>query len=124
MNVTAKAQGIITESEKSLHKGSVVKLSLGNYHGADESLKNIYIKQVLIKKEPRLSLTYRHKTRDITKNHTFEEVTALLKQWLAGDFYVATLQTADSDLLFEIHPSGKATLKKKAVAHREASPAR
>lgn len=120
MNITEKAQEFITESENSLNNGSFVKLSLGNYRGTDESLKNIYIKKVLIKKEPRLSLTYRHKTRDITKNHTFEEVTGMLRQWLAGDFYVATLQTADSDLLFEIHPSGKTTLKKKAVEHREA----
>lgn len=119
MNITEKAQEFIIESENSLNNGSFVKLSLGNYRGTDESLKNIYIKKVLIKKEPRLSLTYRHKTRDITKNHTFEEVIALLKQWLGGDFHVATLQTADSDLLFEMHPSGKTTLKKKAVESRE-----
>lgn len=120
MNVTEKAQEFITESDNSLLNDSFVKLSLGNYHGTDESLKNVYIKKVLIKKEPRLSLTYRHKTRDITKNHTYEEVIEMLKQWLGGDFRVATLQTVDSDILFEIHPSGKTTLKKKAVASRNA----
>lgn len=119
MNITQKAQEFIAESENSLHNDSFVKLSLGNYHGADESLKNIYIKKVLIKKEPRLSLTYRHKTRDITKNHTYEEVTGMLAQWLGSDFRVATLQMTDSDVLFEMHPSGKATLKKKAVANRD-----
>lgn len=120
MNVTEKAQEFITESENSLHNGSFVKLSLGNYHGTDESLKNIYIKKVLIKKEPRLSLNYRHKTRDITKNHTYEEVIGMLGQWLGNDFRVATLQMTDSDVLFEMHPSGKTTLKKKAVANRDA----
>lgn len=120
MNITEKAQEFIAESENSLHNGSFVKLSLGNYHGTDESLKNVYIKKVLIRKEPRLSLTYRHKTRDITKNHTFEEVIEMLKQWLGSDFRVATLQTVDSDILFEIHQSGKTTLKKKAVTSRDA----
>lgn len=120
MNVTEKAQEFITESENSLHNGSFVKLSLGNYHGTDESLKNIYIKKVLIRKEPRLSLTYRHKTRDITKNHTYEEVIGMLAQWLGNDFRVATLQMTDSDAVFEMHPSGKTTLKKKAVANRDA----
>ena len=119
MNITEKAQEFTTESENSLNNGSFVKLSLGNYHGTDESLKNIYIKKVLIRKEPRLSLTYRYKTRDITKNHTFEEVIEMLKQWLGNDFHVATLQTVDSDVLFEMHPSGKTTLKKKAVTNRE-----
>lgn len=119
MNITEKAQEFTTESENSLNNGSFVKLSLGNYHGTDESLKNIYIKKVLIRKEPRLSLTYRYKTRDITKNHTFEEVIEMLKQWLGNDFRVATLQTVDSDVLFEMHPSGKTTLKKKAVTNRE-----
>ena len=119
MNITEKAQEFTTESENSLNNGSFVKLSLGNYHGTDESLKNIYIKKVLIRKEPRLSLTYRYKTRDITKNHTFDEVIEMLKQWLGNDFHVATLQTVDSDVLFEMHPSGKTTLKKKAVTNRE-----
>ena len=119
MNITEKAQEFTTESETSLNNGSFVKLSLGNYHGTDESLKNIYIKKVLIRKEPRLSLTYRYKTRDITKNHTFDEVIEMLKQWLGNDFHVATLQTVDSDVLFEMHPSGKTTLKKKAVTNRE-----
>lgn len=120
MNVTEKAQEFISESETSLYNGSFVKLSLGNYHGGDESLKNIYIKKVVIKKEPRLSLTYRYKTRDITKNHTIEESVEMLRQWLGHDFRVATLQTVDIDLSFEIHPSGKTTLKKKAVGSREA----
>ncbi|MGV3601677.1 MAG: class I SAM-dependent methyltransferase [Dyadobacter fermentans] len=120
MNVTEKAREFISETSDSLHSGTFVKLSLGNYRGPDDTLKNIYIKPILIKKEPRLSLTYRHKTRDIAKNHTFEEVEQMLLQWLGNDFRVATLQTVSSDTLFEMHPSGKATLKKKAVAGREA----
>ncbi|ACT91683.1 class I SAM-dependent methyltransferase [Dyadobacter fermentans] len=120
MNVTEKAREFISETSDSLHNGTFVKLSLGNYRGPDDTLKNIYIKPILIKKEPRLSLTYRHKTRDIAKNHTFEEVEQMLLQWLGNDFRVATLQTVNSDTLFEMHPSGKATLKKKAVSGREA----
>ncbi|WP_353720386.1 SAM-dependent methyltransferase [Dyadobacter sp. 676] len=119
MNVTEKAQEFIAEVRGSLQDGSFVKLSLGNYRGADESLKNIYIKKVLIRKEPRLSLTYRHKTRDITKNHTAGELTGMLGQWLGTDFRVATLQTLSEDIHFEMHPSGKATVRKKAAAGRK-----
>ncbi|MCF0069211.1 SAM-dependent methyltransferase [Dyadobacter sp. CY261] len=119
MNVTEKSTEFITEFKNSFQNDSLVKLSLGNYHGSDESLKNIYIKKVLIKKEPRLSLTYRYKTRDITKNHTLEEFLGMLEQWLGTDFRVATLQTVSADIYFEIHPSGKTTLKKKAIVERE-----
>ncbi|GGM88885.1 methyltransferase [Dyadobacter beijingensis] len=119
MNVTEKAQELIAGFTESFENDTFVKLSLGNYRGPDASLKNIYVKKVLIKKEPRLSLTYRHKTRDITKNHTAEEFTGMLTQWLNADFRVATLQTLTSDIRFEVHPSGKATLKKEAVRQRE-----
>lgn len=120
MNITEKARDFVTETKQSLFDDTFVKLSLGNYKGTDESLKNIYVKKVLIKKEPRLSLTYRHKTRDITKNQTPGEFEALLTTWIGADFHVATLNTTHSDLRFEVHGSGKATLKKTAVAARQA----
>lgn len=120
MNITEKTQEFVSEVINSFENDSLVKLSLGNYRGADESLKNIYAKKVRIKQEARLSLTFRHKTRDITKNHTLEEFTGLLLQWLNSDFRVATLQTLSMDVIFEVHPSGKVTLKRKAVKEREA----
>lgn len=119
MNNTEKTQEFVSEVINSFNNDSLVKLSLGNYHGADESLKNIYAKKVRIKQEPRFNLTFRHKTRDITKNHTPEEFTGMLAQWLHTDFRIATLQTVSLDVIFEIHPSGKVTLKRKAVKERE-----
>lgn len=120
MIVTERAQEFIAEFKESFQNDTFVKLSLGNYQGPDETLKNVYVKKVLIKKEPRLSLTYRHKTRDITKNHTIEECAGMLEMWLGSDFRVATLQTTAADSHFEMHPSGKVTLKKKAVSGRQA----
>jgi SAM-dependent methyltransferase len=119
MNVTEKAQEFIAETSQSLRDETFVKLSLGNYKGSDETLKNIYAKCVLIKKEPRVSLTFRHKTRDITKNHTFEEFGSLLQQWVGQDFHVAGLQTLGADIRLEVHQSGKTTLKKTTVEGRE-----
>lgn len=120
MNNTEKTQEFVSEVINSFNNDSLVKLSLGNYHGADDSLKNIYAKKVRIKQEPRFNLTFRHKTRDITKNHTPEEFTGMLAQWLHNDFHIATLQIVSLDVIFEIHPSGKVTLKRKAVKEREA----
>lgn len=120
MNITEKAKDFVTETKQSLSDDTFVKLSLGNYKGSDETLKNIYVKRVLIKKEPRFSLTYRHKTRDITKNQTPEEFNELLTAWIGIDFHVATLQTTRSDLRFEVYASGKATLKKSEVTGRDA----
>lgn len=62
----------LSQIKDSIDNENFVKLSLGNYQGAIEELKNIYIKAVLIKRELKLSFTYRYKTRDITKNWEME----------------------------------------------------
>ena len=51
MDISEKAQEFLTTFEHAFQENSLTKLSLGNYKGKEEQLKNIYIKKVLIKKE-------------------------------------------------------------------------
>lgn len=98
--------------EASLGDSSFVKLTLGAYKGPEAQLKNLYVRQVLIKREAKLSFTYRYQTRDIVKNHAFAEGVAQIKAALAGGFNAATLFTTAFDLSLE-----KQVLKKKAPSH-------
>ncbi|WP_439584768.1 class I SAM-dependent methyltransferase [Dyadobacter bucti] len=115
MNITRPLHEFISEFRTSLDNNTFAKLSLGNYQGKEENLKNIYVKKTLIKKEEKLSFTYRYKTRDIVKNYTFEEAVQLVDVFLQGDFFIATLFALSFELQFEILKNNKITLKKKPV---------
>lgn len=102
--------------KNSLHTNLFVKLSLGNYHGTEEELKSIHAKIILVKKETKLSFTYRYKTRDIVKNYSFDEGVALIENLvqLVG-FRHVTLCTLDVDLVLDYHK--KWNLQKKSPSH-------
>ncbi len=85
-----------------LTSGSFVKLSLANYRGNVLDLKNIYIRQVEIKREKKLSYTYRYKTRDIVKNYGLEEGLELLSSQLDSGFHSTTLFSRESDLVLQL----------------------
>ncbi len=87
--------------EASLNDNSFVKLSLGNYKGAEASLKNIYVRKISIKGTEKLSFTYNYKTRDIVKNHDPEKALAEIQKQLGHGFNAATLLTTKFDLKLE-----------------------
>lgn len=101
MNLSDKTGEFTLSMQNSLHNNTFVKLSLGNYKGKEENLKNVYAKRILIKSEEKLSFTYRYKTRDIVKNYTFSDGISKVSELLNHEFYVATLFTTDFDLSFE-----------------------
>jgi SAM-dependent methyltransferase len=111
MNTSEKVKAFIQSLEQSWSDGTLVALSLGNYKGDEVELKNIYVKPASIKKEVKMSFTYRYKTKDIVKNFSREEGTAIIEKVLGGDFKVATLFTTSRDLIFENFNDKKVTLR-------------
>lgn len=101
MNQQEHLATFINTFSESLQDNSFVKISLGNYKGTEEQLKNIYIKRVLIKKEEKLSFTYRYKTRDIVKNFSLSEGINAVENALQKGFNIATLFTNKFDLIIE-----------------------
>lgn len=77
-----------------------IRLSLGGYAGADETLKKITVRPVVIKREEKLSFTYTHKTNDIIKNYTVEESLDRIDTCLKTGFKTATLLTTEYDLSY------------------------
>jgi hypothetical protein len=112
MPLKEKADKFIGSLQSSLTDQTFVKVSLGNYKGSEENLKNIYLKRIAIKGEEKLSFTYRYKTRDIVKNYSLQEGTRMVSDFLIGDFYVASLFTTAFDLSFENIHNKKWILRK------------
>ena len=98
--------------EESITNNSFIKLSLGNYKGNEENLKNVYVKKILIKNEEKLSFNFRYKTRDIFKNHDISEGIIKIKTLLNEGFYNASLFSTIADLNFININNEKFFLKK------------
>jgi SAM-dependent methyltransferase len=113
MIVSEKVNEFVKAIAQSVHDHSFISLSLGNYKGAEENLKNLYVKRILIKKDEKLSFTYRYKTRDIVKNFSTDEGIPIIEKFLLEGFRVSTLFSKEADLQFEILTNDKVVLKKK-----------
>ena len=116
--MTNSKENLISELENSLEDQSFVKMSLGNYKGEELDLKAVFIKLVKIKNLPKLSFTYRYKTKDIIKNYSFEEANALFRSLIIKDgFRLATLFTLIFDLTLEVTKNEDYKLNKSKPAH-------
>ncbi|MFD2289014.1 methyltransferase [Pedobacter petrophilus] len=111
MVFSAHVEQFISAFEESLSLQQFVKISLGNYKGLDEGLKQILVRKVLIKREAKLALTFRYKTRDIVKNFIEKEAVKLISEYLQSGFKIATLFTTEKDLIFEELNNGKVVLR-------------
>ncbi|WP_052951519.1 class I SAM-dependent methyltransferase [Devosia soli] len=99
--------------------GSITKLKLGGYHGAEVDLKSVEARKVALKAGERMSFVFRYKTRDITKNLIIDEAMSFVRDGLMKEYRSARLETVDFDLQFE-RQGDKFRLKKTEVAGREA----
>jgi SAM-dependent methyltransferase len=109
--------------DESLAEGSFVKLTLAKYRGAEGGLKNIYVRRVQIKRGDSLSFLYRHKTKDVVKNHPVAEGARLVRELLGKEFLGGHLFTSSEDLEINFNRKGEARLVKRAPAFKEAAPA-
>ena len=118
MSAPDRIAEFVTALRSAFADGSIVRLKLGGYHGPEADLKSVEGRKVAIKAGERLSLVFRYKTRDITKNLTVEEASAFLAEGLAQHYRSARLETTGFDLQFERH-GDKQRLKCSEVAGRE-----
>ena len=121
MNSNDTILSFITTINQSLSDNSFVSITLGNYKGTEPALKNIYIKKILIKKEEKLSFTYRYQTRDIVKNFSANEALENITRLINEGFKFATVFTTQFDLLLEQTKNESYTIKK-ATATKTESP--
>lgn len=111
MAFSTDIQTFISALEDSLITGSFVKISLGNYKGLEESLKQLLVRRVLIKNQEKLAITFRYKTKDIVKNYLVSEGTDLIAGYINNGFKIATLFTTNKDLIVEELNNGKIVIR-------------
>ena len=95
---------------RSLEEETFVKMSLGNYKGADEHLQKLMLRLIETKKGKRLFFLYRHNTRDTAKNHDYEESVKILRRILGSEFFSGHLFTTENDFQLDIGRKGKSRL--------------
>ena len=100
----------IGEFSKSLTEETFVKLTLGNYKGADEHLQKLLIRLIETRKGKRLFFLYRHDTRDTAKNYEFAEGAKIVRDFLDKDFFSGHLFTTANDFQLDIGKKGKSRL--------------
>jgi SAM-dependent methyltransferase len=119
MNTDNNIVSFIKTITQALSDNSFVSITLGNYKGAEPALKNIYIKKILIKKEEKLSFTYRYQTRDIVKNFSTREASENITKGLDEGFKFATVFTTQFDCVLEQTKTGTYSLKRVAATKKE-----
>ncbi|MBU4530944.1 MAG: SAM-dependent methyltransferase [Hoeflea sp.] len=119
MNAPDRIEELLNALSDAFASGSLVRLKLGGYHGAEPELKSVEIKKIATKAGDRYSFTYKYKTRDTIKNFDEPEALALLGAGLATEFRSAQLSTTGFDMLFERNGE-KMRLKRTEVEGREA----
>ena len=102
----------IQSLSESILENTFIKISLGNYKGSEEGLRNIYVKRILIKRIENLSFTYRYKTRDIIKNYVVDEGVKLIQEAIENGFRIATLFTTEFEIIMEQLSNQKVTIRK------------
>ncbi|MFA5592941.1 MAG: SAM-dependent methyltransferase [Micavibrio sp.] len=107
-------QIFLDEIAKSLKDESFIRLTLAGYRGGEADLAKIIVRRVVIKRQDRMSFTYRYKTRDIVKNHATDAALLEISACLESGFTAATLFTADADIIYEARKGGKPALHRKA----------
>ncbi len=107
---TENVEKFTGEFARALHEQIFVKMTLGNYKGADEHLQKILIRLIETKKGTRLFFLYRHDTRDTAKNYEFAEGVKIVRQLLGKDFFSGHLFTTANDFQLDIGKKGKSRL--------------
>ena len=98
------------EFARSLPEQTFVKMTLGNYKGADAHLQKILVRLVETKKGTRLFFLFRHDTRDTAKNYDFAEGLKIVRGLLGTDFFSGHLFTVENDFQLDIGKKGKSRL--------------
>lgn len=95
-------------------------MALRAYDGTDPTIKSIDIKPALIKREKQLSFTWHYKTRDVVRNHAWDEALVELKGLVGVEFGLAQLFTTSADWSLDFQ--GKNPKLREAPPTQKAAP--
>lgn len=107
----------IAKINESISNNTFVKITFSSPLQKNAEIKNIYIKQVEIKGERKLSYTYRYQKRDIVKNYSIQESIACIADHI-NNYRFATLFTTKEDIILQ-HNGDHLKLKSQDASIKE-----
>lgn len=87
------------------------KCTLGKPRKKNQTLRNVFIRPVLIANQKQLSFVYRYNTRDITKNYPLPDALDEIKNLMESEFLQANLFSTDTDMQLMVSKKGRTTVK-------------
>jgi hypothetical protein len=103
--------------------GQFGKLLLsGPVGGSEDDVERLTVRLVELRGEPALSFLWRHRTKDVTKNHALEAGLAEIAMLLGARFRNAHLHTATEEVQFAVSRKGRETLRVTRVDSADAPP--
>lgn len=109
-----------------LASGQFQKLLLSAPVGEDpeaaQAVERLTVRALLLRGEPALSFLWRHRSKDITKNHAPEAGLAEIAALLGTRFRNAHLHTATEELQFAVSRKGRESLRRSRIEPAEAAP--
>lgn len=91
--------------------GQFGKLLLSGPVGDDEEVERLTVRAIELRGEPALSFLWRHRTKDVTKNHAPEAGLAEIAALLGARFRNAHLHTVAEEVQFAVSRKGRETLR-------------
>ncbi len=91
--------------------GQFGKLLLSGPVGDDADVERLTVRAIELRGEPALSFLWRHRTKDVTKNHAPEAGLAEIAALLCSRFRNAHLHTAAEEVQFAVSRKGRETLR-------------
>ncbi|CAM4055072.1 class I SAM-dependent methyltransferase [Roseateles saccharophilus] len=91
--------------------GQFGKLLLSGPVGDEADVERLTVRAIELRGEPALSFLWRHRTKDVTKNHAPEAGLAEIGALLGGRFRNAHLHTAAEEVQFAVSRKGRETLR-------------
>lgn len=107
----------IAKTETSLKDGTFVRLVLSGPTQPDDGLERVIVRKVQIKNVPHLSVTFKRRTNDVSKNLPLEKAATWLDDQLQGVWKNALLGTTLKDWQLHFPRKGQPQL----VSHKAAS---
>ena len=91
----------------SLEQNTFAKLVLGKYRGLESELRRVLVRQLAVKGQKCLSLTYCYKTKEVTKNAPVAGGVETIRELLGDPFMSAHLFSLTEDVQMEFSRKGK-----------------
>ena len=101
----------IRRLQQSLADASFVRLTLGRPTGGDATLDKLLARRLVLRGSEHLSLVWRHRSKDITKNLPQDEALALLATLIGASFQHAHLVTRGRDIQLALGKRGQWNLR-------------